>query len=63
MRANTCATPSTMLPIASGKNTAVRWKTVDASRFSIASKIARFQTLMPYWKPTVRTISRPRPTE
>ncbi|MHC2394615.1 hypothetical protein ACVIHB_009471 [Bradyrhizobium liaoningense] len=63
MRANTCATASTMLPIASGTNAAVSWKTLVASRFSMASKIARFQTLMPYWKPTVSTISRPRPIE
>jgi hypothetical protein len=41
----------------------VRWKTDPASRFSIASKIARFQTLMPYWKPTVRMISTTRPIE
>ena len=27
-----------------------------SSRFSMASKIARFQTLMPYWKPTLATI-------
>jgi hypothetical protein len=43
MRANTRATASTMLPIASGKNTAARWKTLVASRFSMASKIARFR--------------------
>jgi hypothetical protein len=30
--------------------------TAAESRFSMASKIARFQTLMPYWKPTLVTI-------
>ena len=48
MRAKTCATPSNTLPIASGKNTAVKYNTAAESRFSMASKIARFQTLMPY---------------
>ncbi|MGY3348426.1 hypothetical protein ACVWYK_007195 [Bradyrhizobium sp. USDA 4470] len=41
----------------------MRWKTVGASRFSMASKIALFQTLTPYWKPTVRMMSTTRPIE
>ena len=44
------------LPNTSGKNTALRIETVWASRCSMASKIARFQTLMPYWKPTLMHI-------
>ena len=63
MRANTCATPTSTLPIASGKNTPVRKNTVAASRFSMPSKIARFQTLMPYCKATLPTIRIKSPIE
>src|SRR5438445_723810 len=48
--------PTSTLPMASGKNTAMRKYTVAASRFSMPSKIARFQTLMPYCRPTLPTI-------
>ena len=40
---------------------AIRWKTTAASFLSSASKICRFQRLMPYWTLTFMTISASRP--
>ena len=63
IRAKTSATPRPTLVNANGKNAAESQSTVADPRFSMASKISRFQTLMPYCTATLKMISNRSPTE
>ncbi len=62
IRVYTMITPRTTLQAASGMKIAIRPKTVAESFISSASKIFRFQRLMPYWTLTCMTISASRPS-